>query len=112
MAIKEVRSNIDPEFIHKGLLEVYQKWINFAMGVGKLGNRMLKAPSGKMASAIKADFNEDGYVVGLFVDEESVGREASDIMLSGHKGFSLRDRMLKPGKKGVKKSKDGYLYRY
>ena len=116
MAIKEIRTNIDPEFVHASLLEVYQKWVNFALGVGKLGNRMLKAPSGKMASALKATIDEDGYVIGLYVDEESAGKEASDVMLSGHKGFSIKDRMLKPGKKGVRKGVDKrgkeFLYRY
>jgi hypothetical protein len=117
MAVKEVRTNIDPEFIHQSLLEVYQKWVNFAMGVGKLGNRMLKSPSGKMASAIKADFDEDGHVVALFVDEESIGKEANDLLLSGHKGFSLKSRMLQAGKRGVRTSVDKktgkkFLYRY
>lgn len=111
MAIREVRTNIDPEFVHDSLLKVYQKWIEFSLGIGKLGGRMLKYPSGKMASAIKATTDEDGYITGLYVDEESMGSLSSDLLMSGHKGFSIKKKMLQAGKKGVKRSKAGYLYR-
>src|SRR5579863_2962603 len=109
--IKEVRTNIDPEFISDNLLEVYKKWVEFAMGIGKLGGRMLKYPSGKLAGALKAETDREGNIVALYVDAESAGSLSSDLLMSGHKGFSIKQKMLQAGKKGVKRSKAGYLYR-
>jgi hypothetical protein len=118
--IKEVVTSMDPEFVSDVLLEVYRKWIEFALGSGELGGKMYKyrskynpgpAPSGAMAAALRAETDKNGNVVALYIDKDSMGSADADLLMSGHRGFSLKDKMLKGGRKGVKRSKAGYLYR-
>ena len=66
--IREVKTDLDPEDVHDALLSTFQKWIEFAMGMRKLGGRKLKTPSGKMATALRADTDKDGNVVALYID--------------------------------------------
>lgn len=108
---REVKTNIPPEMVHDALLETFDKWINFAMGEMMIGGKSLKNPSGRYASALRAELNDDGYIVALFMDEDELG-DMDRFPMSGHRRFSLKDRMLRPGAPGVKRSKEGYLYRY
>ena len=65
-----------------------------------------------MASALRAESNVDGNVVAIYLDSEAIGSRDSNFLMSGHKGFSLKNRMLRAGQPGVKRSKAGHLYRY
>ena len=105
----KVKSNMEPDSVHEALLETFKKWVNFSLGVGKLGGKMLKAPSGKMAASLRAEYNLEGNVVALYIDPKELGALESK-MIQGHKGFSLKRKMLVGGK--AKRSKDGYLYRF
>lgn len=64
-----------------------------------------------MAAALKAETNREGQVVALYVDPEAEEYIEKGYTF-GHKGFSLKRRMLVEGKHGVKRSKAGHLYRY
>ena len=116
--IREVKTDLDPEDVHDALLSTFQKWIEFAMGMRKLGGRKLKTPSGKMATALRADTDKDGNVVALYIDPESAGGDTNNFLMYGHKRVHLKTTMLRPGAAGVRYSKDrdgkrtGYLYRY
>jgi hypothetical protein len=81
------------------------------LGLGDIGGTMLKHPaSGRLASSIKAETNPDGNVVAIYIDPDA---EAELVKLSGHKAYSLKNRLLRVGKPGTKRSKStGYLYRY
>lgn len=111
MAIADVRTNINAEDMHDALLETFQKWVNFSLGVGKLGGKMLRHPSGRMAAALRADTDPDGNIVAIYLDRNELGAEEYNYLLHGHKEFSLKYRMLRPGLPGVKRSKQGNLYR-
>lgn len=110
-AIYNIYSDLNSQDVHEALLDTFRKWINFSLGVGRLGGRMLKNPSGRLASALRAETNREGQVVALYVDPEAEEYIQKGYSF-GHKGFSLKRRMLAPGKPGVKVSKAGYLYRY
>jgi hypothetical protein len=113
MATAEVNTNLQADELHDALLETFQKWVNFSLGVGKLGGKILRHPSGRMASALKAESDPDGHVVAIYLDQEALtGPGGADFLMSGHKGFSLKQSMLKAGNPGVRRSKDGHLYRY
>lgn len=105
----KVKTNIDPENVSEALLETFKKWIDFSLGIGELGGKMLKAPSGKMAASLRAEYNLEGDVVALYVDPKEAGA-LENIWVQGHKGFSLKRRMLNSPK--TKRSKAGYLYRF
>ena len=107
--MEKVLSNLTPRQVHYALMETFQHWVDFSLGVGKLGGKMLKAPSGQMASALRAEYNLEGNVVALYIDPKELGAIESK-MIQGHKGFSLKRRMLY-GNAKAKRSKDGYLYR-
>ena len=99
---------MDPQYVNDTLLATFSAWINFAMGTEKLGGRILKDPSGRYASAIKAQYDEDGYVVGIYLDKDELkGRGLPGI---GHRRIRLKDKMLNSSK--TKISKEGYSYRY
>ena len=108
--MEKVLSNLTPRQFHYALIETFQHWVDFSLGVGKLGGKMLKAPSGQMASALRAEYNLEGNVVALYIDPKELGAIESK-MIQGHKGFSLKRRMLY-GNAKAKRSKDGYLYRF
>jgi hypothetical protein len=121
--VREVKTNVDPEFVHEALLSTFKKWIEFAMGVRKLGGRKLKNPSGKMASALRADMDKEGNVVALYIDSEAaeqhknkfvnLSADSNQFVMGGHKRIYLKKTMLQAGKPGVRRSKKGgYLYRY
>lgn len=109
---RDVKTNLANSDIHDALLQTFEKWMKFSMGVGKLGGRMLRHPSGRMAAALKAESDQEGNVIAIYVDHEELGAEEHDLLTTGHKKFSLKDRMLQPGKPGVKRSKAGFLYKY
>src|SRR5271155_4709373 len=110
MAAREVYSNLKSDELHDALLETFQKWVNFSLGVGKLGGKILRHPSGRMASALKAESDPDGNVVAIYLDQETLANAGGDnFLMTGHKGFSLKQRMLKAGKPGVKRSQAGTL---
>jgi hypothetical protein len=119
---REVKTDLDPEEVSATLLDTFKKWIEFAMGTRKLGGRKLKNPSGKMATALKADMDKDGNVVALYIDPEqakeyddkfvNLSADSNKWLIGGHKRIHLKQTMLRPGKHGVRKSKEGYLYRY
>ena len=106
----EVKSNMTPRQVHYALMETFRLWVDFSMGVGTLGGRMLKAPSGQMAAALRAEYDRKGNVVALYVDSKELGAIESK-MIQGHKGFSLKRRMLY-GNAKAKRSEAGYLYRF
>lgn len=47
-----VSTDQDPEFINQVALEVYRRWVEFALGQVELGGRRIKNPTGKYASSI------------------------------------------------------------
>jgi hypothetical protein len=112
MAVADVVTNMANDEMHDALLETFQKWVNFALGIGRLGGKILRHPSGRMAAALRAESDSDGNVIAIYLDSEALGSRDSNFLMSGHKGFSLKNRMLRAGKPGVKRSKDGHLYRY
>lgn len=120
--IREVKTDLDPSDVNDLLLETFKKWIEFAMGTRSLGGRKLKNPSGKMATALKADMDPSGNVVALYIDPEmandssnkyaNLSANSNDFVMSGHKRIYLKRTMLQVGRDGVRRSKEGYLYRY
>ena len=101
---------MDPAEIHDALLDTFSKWVSFALGVSKVGGQVLRHPSGRLASAIKAETNPDGHIVAVYIDPDA---QEELVKLSGHKEFSLKQRMLRAGMPGVRHNKKtGNLYRY
>lgn len=118
---RNVKSNLDPEEISEALLDTFTEWVDFALGEKELGGKTLKAPSGRMASAMRAETDQDGNVVAVYFNTEEVGAMINEYMTKGHREFSLKDKMLQPGKPGVhetkldpkkRKNQKRYLYRY
>ena len=118
MATRPAYTNMEPEEVSEALLKVFEKWVNFSLGVGRLGGRMLgtkkSGPSGRMASAIRAEHDQEGNVIALYIDKEDAeAAETFDYMIGGHGKIDLKKKMLMPGKKGVHKyKKGGGYYRY
>lgn len=112
MGVRQVKTDMDPEFVNNALLSTFQKWIEFSMGLRRLGGRKLKNPSGKMAAALRADRDKDGNIVALYIDPEAEGADSNQFVMGGHKRVYLKKTMLRAGKKGVHISDEGYLYRY
>jgi hypothetical protein len=111
MAARKVHSNMSAEDISEALLSTFQKWVEFALGQRKLGGKMLKNPSGRLAAALRAETDREGNVVAIYVDPDTEGAEVNQFLIYGHKAIDMKAHMLKAGKKGVKMSEEGYLYR-
>jgi len=118
---RPVVTNVDPEDMNDSLLDTFNKWVNFALGEGSLGGETLTAPSGRLAAALRAETDKDGNIVAIYINKEEIGAITNNFLISGHKSFSLKSRMLKLGLPGVhqskpdklsKKNKKRYLYRY
>lgn len=127
---KGVYTNMNPEDVNESLLQTFTKWVNFALGVGELGGRTLGVtrgpktntnyppggPSGRLAAALRAETDQDGNMVALYLDENEIGSQINSYLMKGHKSFSMKDSMLKPGLKGVRMTQNkkgpNWLYRY
>lgn len=121
---KAVLTNMDPEDINDVLLETFTKWVNFALGEGSLGGRTLglntkqdaSGPSGRLAAALRAETDQDGNVVAIYLDQDDLGAGVNKYLMQGHRAFSLKNKMLRPGLPGVHKTQNkkgpNWLYRY
>lgn len=93
-----IKSDLTPDMTNELLLDTFHRWVAFALGLTSIGGHTLKDPSGRYASAITAERDEDGYIVAIHIDDSAEGAKQAKLIEHGHKRFSIKQVML--GKRG------------
>jgi hypothetical protein len=86
----EVVTDLDPERLNAVGLEIFRKWIEFAMGGGMLGGRRIMHPTGRYASSIR--YKRYGQAHVAIIADESVAPEAL-ILEIGHGPIDLLTKL-------------------
>jgi hypothetical protein len=85
-----IMTNLPPAEVNRITLEIYARWLQFALGQRALGGRMLVAPTGQYARSIQVQY-EDGIAVGVIADP-SIAPEAA-ILETGHQAVDLKTKL-------------------
>lgn len=83
-----VRTDLGPEDLHDVAMQIYAKWLEFALGEGALGGKTLKHPTGRYAAAISVTQEQDGSYL-IYADDDL---PEAGILESGHQAFDLKTR--------------------
>lgn len=116
MAVHAIKTNLLDDERSDLLLQTYQRWISFALGMGSIGGRMLKNPSGRYAASITAQtmrvpahetrdkiggiirrrkIPAQDRVIAIFIDGNSEGSVEAGIIEHGHGSVDLKETMLR-----------------
>lgn len=82
-----VETNLDPAQLSRVGIEVFSKWLGFAMGQESLGGKVLAHPTGRYAASIS--YAETGTAQIGIVADEAAAPEAG-ILEVGHSRFDLK----------------------
>jgi hypothetical protein len=85
-----ILSNMVPQEINRLTLEIYAKWLDFALGHSVLNGRRIVSPTGRYAKSLQVRY-EDGIAVGVIADS-SIAPEAAMIEW-GHVSFDMKTRL-------------------
>lgn len=88
-----IKTNLPPEAVTQIGIEIFAKWVEFALGQASIGGRRLVYPTGRYASSIS--FQKVGTASVAIVADESVAPEAA-VLEYGHGSVDLKQR-LAPG---------------
>ena len=89
-----VTTNLNSDEVHDLLLNTFQHWVEFAMGLKSINGRMLKFPSGRYAASITADRGPEGNIVAVYIEPSAVGSKEASIIEHGHRPVFLKAKML------------------
>lgn len=106
MRTYEVFTDLDPDALTEIAVEVYRRWLEFALGKDEIGGRLLSFPSGRYAASMS--WRRTGVASVALIADEKIAPEAKWIE-EGRAGADMKAAMLGKGKTRV--SSDGYLYR-
>jgi hypothetical protein len=85
-----VKTDLDPSQLDDLALEIFRKWVSFALGGVALGSKRIKSPTGKYASSIHIEMRSENEVA--ILADVSVAKEAG-ILETGHKKVDLKTRL-------------------
>lgn len=85
-----VLTNMSPQDVNRITLEVYARWLDFALGRSVLNGRRIVNPTGRYARSLQVRW-EDGIAVGVVADP-SIAPEAAMIE-HGHASVDLKSRL-------------------
>jgi hypothetical protein len=88
-----IKTNLPPEAVTQIGMEIFARWVEFALGQASLGGRRLIYPTGRYASSIS--FQRVGAASVAIVADESVAPEAA-VLEYGHGPVDLKTK-LRPG---------------
>lgn len=89
-----VLTNMTPQDVNRITLEIYAKWLDFALGHTVLNGKRIVSPTGRYARSLQVQY-ENGIAVGVIADS-SIAPEAAMIE-HGHSSVDLKTR-LTPGR--------------
>lgn len=92
--VLDVFTDLEPWALNRVGLEIYRRWVEFAMGMTSLGNdnpRTLAHPTGRYASSIS--FHNMGPTHVAIIAEESLAIEAA-ILETGHGAVDLKQKLI------------------
>jgi hypothetical protein len=85
-----IRTDLPPEGVTQIALEIYARWVDFAMGGSAIGGRRLISPTGRYASSIQ--YKQEAEHVVAIVADENIAPEAAYIE-HGHGAVDLKTRL-------------------
>lgn len=83
-------TNMKPEDVNRITLEIYARWVDFAMGNTILNGHRIVHPTGRYARSIRVLY-EDGIAVGVIADKNAAPEAA--ILEWGHSSVDLKTRL-------------------
>lgn len=86
-----ILTNMAPQEVNRITLEVYSRWLDFALGHTALNGRRIVNPTGRYARSLQVKY-EDGIAVGVVADP-SIAPEAAMIE-HGHASVDLKSRLM------------------
>ena len=89
-----VKTDLPPQMVTQIGLEVFARWMDFALGKESIGGRRLIYPTGRYAASLQ--FKKTGEASVAIIADESVAPEAA-ILEQGHGPVDLKTR-LAPGR--------------
>jgi hypothetical protein len=84
-------TNMSPQEVNRLTLEVYARWLDFALGHTVLNGRRIVNPTGRYSRSLQVKY-EDGIAVGVVADP-SIAPEAAMIE-HGHASVDLKNRLM------------------
>jgi len=87
-----VRTNLPPEAVNQIGVEIYLKWLDFALGHTALNGKKLIYPTGRYAASITFK-QENAWTVAIVADE-AIAPHAS-IIEQGHGPIDLKTRLMR-----------------
>ncbi len=85
-----VKTNLDPEHVNQLGLEIFAKWVEFALGQQSLGGRKLIYPTGRYAASIS--FQKTGEASVAIIADEKIAPEAL-FLETGHAQVDLKTKL-------------------
>lgn len=82
-----VETNLDPAQLSAVGVEIFSRWLGFALGQQSLGGRMLKHPTGRYAASIR--YKATGQAEVAIMADTTVAPEGG-ILETGHGRFDLK----------------------
>lgn len=86
-----ILGNMAPQEVNRITLEVYARWLDFALGHTVLNGHRIVNPTGRYARSLQVRY-EDGIAVGVIADP-SIAPEAAMIE-HGHASVDLKTRLM------------------
>lgn len=85
-----VRTDLDPEAVNRIGLEIFERWMSFALGGYPLGGRRLVYPSGRYAASLS--YRREGEATIAIMADEAIAPHAG-ILEYGHGPVDLKTRL-------------------
>lgn len=85
-----IRTNLPPEAVNRIGLEIFARWLDFALGNTVLNGRRLVHPTGRYAASIQ--YKQEGEATVAIIADEQSAPEATFIE-SGHQAVDLKTRL-------------------
>lgn len=98
-----IKTNLPPEAVTQIGIEIFARWVEFALGQATLNGRRLVYPTGRYASSIS--FQRTGAASVSIVADEAIAPEAA-VLEYGHGSVDLKTR-LRPGTYPMKRPHGG-----
>jgi hypothetical protein len=88
--IYDIRTNLPPEAVNRIGLELFERWMSFAMGGLSLGSKRLIYPTGRYAASLS--YRREGEATVALIADEAIAPEAG-ILEHGHGPVDLKTRL-------------------
>ncbi len=84
-----INTNLPPEAVNRIGIEIFKRWLDFALGKGALGGKSIRAPTGRYASSIQ--YRQMGEASVAIISDAAVAPEAM-YLETGTRAYDMKKK--------------------